>query len=127
MSGIFPGAITSIYNAVNDVKFNNRCINVNVPSGPAPIYDTFDTDQIIFFNCLTGDAILNIRTADSTAGRILWIKHKSGVTPNITIETEGGELIDGASTVTLTIDDAACTLICDGNNWSILSKYNPVP
>jgi hypothetical protein len=42
---------------------------------------------------------------------------------NITIDGDGSETIDGQTTQTISTNGGALTIISDGANWSILSKY----
>lgn len=62
--------------------------------------------------------------AAATAGDgfVVTIKKTDPSTNAVTIEGSGSELIDGASTFTVSLLGQAVTLICDGSNWRIKSN-----
>ena len=62
---------------------------------------------------------ITLLTADLLAGRVIIVKDESGAagTNNITIATEGAELIDGAATATISTNYGVVRLYSDGTNW----------
>jgi hypothetical protein len=122
MSFISPSGFASVYNALSDIKINTRKIVIN--SGSVPVYDTEITDQVILLFTTTDKAVINIRIDDTLPGRILYIKHSGGIVPDpITIETEGSALIDGNPTLLINEEYGCYCLVCDGENWAIISKF----
>ncbi len=65
---------------------------------------------------------ITLSTADVDAGRIMYIKDESGAagTNNITIDTQGSELIDGAASITISVNYGVAKLYSDGTNWYTL-------
>ena len=61
---------------------------------------------------------LTISSADITDNRQFVIKDQSGLAGinNITIDTEGSEKIDGADTITISVNYGSATLYSDGSN-----------
>jgi len=60
--------------------------------------------------------------ATAESGCVYVIKDESGVCSvnNITIDADGGELIDGATTYVLSSNWASATLICTGTAWMVI-------
>jgi len=69
----------------------------------------------------TGVVTVTLPTSETTAGRIIDIKDAglNAITYNITVVTEGSELIEGSATLTLNANGSAVTLYSDGTNWFI--------
>jgi len=63
---------------------------------------------------------ITLDTDDVVDGRVIIIKDEAGTANsanNITIATEGAETIDGAATITISVDFGAARLYSDGTNW----------
>jgi hypothetical protein len=86
--------------------------------------DITTSGQEVFLIDTTAARTITLASADAVDGREMRFKDTTGnATANtITIATEGGETIDGASTITLEKDYKAVTLVSDGTNWYILSE-----
>ncbi len=65
---------------------------------------------------------ITLSTADMVTGRVVFIKDESGGadTNNITIDTQGAELIDGAASIAITVNYGVARLYSDGSNWYTL-------
>jgi len=86
--------------------------------------DITTSGEEVFFIDSTAARTVTLASADAVDGREMRFKDETGnATENsITIATEGGETIDGASTITLEKDYKAVTLVSNGTNWYILSE-----
>jgi len=87
-------------------------------------YDILPTDLSIFvLHTATAPVAIQLMTADCVLDRYIKIKDKglNAFTNNITISTEGGELIDGAATYTVASNGGAVALESDGSNWWIVA------
>jgi hypothetical protein len=83
-------------------------------------YNVLNTDYIInVIYPTTGACTITIPTAQVVAGRILTFKDASNnaVTNNITILSQGGELINGNASYVLNTNYQSVTLYTDGANW----------
>jgi hypothetical protein len=62
---------------------------------------------------------ITLATADVVPGRVIIIKDETGgaAANNITVNTQGGQTIDGVSTVTITANYGVLRVYSDGNNW----------
>lgn len=62
---------------------------------------------------------MTLSTVDAVAGKIIHIKDESGgaTANNITIDTEGSELIDGQATATISVNYGVLRVYSDGTNW----------
>ncbi|NJO62539.1 MAG: hypothetical protein HC836_31225 [Richelia sp. RM2_1_2] len=84
--------------------------------------NTQANDYYVFANTSSSAVTITIRTVDTVSGRELVIKDYSGnaTTNNITIATEGSELIDGSATASINANWGAISLVSDGVNWFIV-------
>jgi len=83
-------------------------------------YTALVGDYIIGFTSLTTGRTLNLPAAATAgAGKIYVIKdeHGSAGTNNITIDPDGAELIDGASTKPINANYNGYTIYCTGTAW----------
>jgi hypothetical protein len=84
-------------------------------------YTADENDYTIL--CNTGSMTVNLPDASSVDGRIYVIKKISATAGNITIDPNGSQTIDGASTNTeLTSQWSTMMIQSDGSDWFILSK-----
>lgn len=81
-------------------------------------YTTADEDIIGVTNTAAPRTI-TLASADCVPGKIFIIKDESGGagTNNITIDTQGGKTIDGALSVSITVDFGSVRIYSDGVNW----------
>lgn len=93
----------------------------NVTTVNAATYDLLVSDYILHVTYTTTGAVtsLTLPTAQTEAGRTIIIKDAglNAGTFNITIDTEGGELIDGLPTYTISSNAESVTLYSDGTDW----------
>ncbi|MBL7701639.1 MAG: hypothetical protein JNM14_05285 [Ferruginibacter sp.] len=85
-------------------------------------YTATASDYTIICNNTSGGITISLPAASGAAGRVYAIKKVSGTLNNVTIDPNGSETIDGASTRILTLQYEAALIQCDGTNWYILSK-----
>ena len=86
----------------------------------AATYNQLLTDSILSVTyTATGACTIDLKTAQTTNGRVIVIKDAGGLaaTNNITITTEGSQLIDGAATKVINTNYGSVTLYCNGSNW----------
>lgn len=81
-------------------------------------YTAATTDY--FIDCTTGTFTVNLFTAVGNTGRILIIKNSG--TGTITVDPNGSQTIDGATTQTLSTQWSRVHIISDGANWKIISN-----
>ncbi len=81
-------------------------------------YTATTSDYLI--DCTTGTFTVTLFAASGNAGRILIIKNSG--TGTITVDGNGAETIDGATTQTLSTQWSRITIMCDGTNWKIISN-----
>lgn len=90
----------------------------------AATYDVLLEDHILHVTYTATGAVTSITlpTAQVTSGRMLVVKDAGGnaLVNNITIDTEGGETIDGAATVVIALNYGVARLYCDGANWFVI-------
>tara|TARA_R110000796_G_scaffold167313_3_gene284195 strand:- start:344 stop:1897 length:1554 start_codon:yes stop_codon:yes gene_type:complete len=88
----------------------------------AATYDLLTADKVVHVTyTTTGAAAITLPTAQAVSGRTITIKDGGGNASvnNITIDTEGSETIDGATTLIILVDYTSVTLYSDGTNWFI--------
>lgn len=112
---------TSTPSTLIDIKGGQT---VNITTVNASTYDLDIDDYILNVTYPSTGAVtsLTLLTAQNIIGRIITIKDASGNASinNITIDTEGSELIDGDTTAIISGDYDAITLYSDGSNWFII-------
>jgi len=86
-------------------------------------YDVLVTDFVLDVTYTITDPVtsLTIPTAQVINGRKIIIKDKgyNSSVNNITVDTEGGALIEGDATLVIAGDGDSVTLICDGTDFGI--------
>ena len=83
-------------------------------------YSVLVGDAFIYSSySVTGTCAIDLPTAQLLDGRTIVIKDIGGdaSTNNLTVTTEGAELIDGAATAVISTDYGKVTLQSDGTNW----------
>jgi hypothetical protein len=78
------------------------------------------TTSDYFIDCTTGSFTVNLFTAVGNTGRILIIKNSG--TGTITVDPNGSQTIDGATTQSLATQWSRVHIISDGANWKIISN-----
>jgi hypothetical protein len=78
------------------------------------------TTNDYFIDCTTGTFTVNLFTAVGNTGRILIIKNSG--TGTITVDPNGSQTIDGATTQSLATQWSRVHIISDGANWKIISN-----
>ena len=95
---------------------------VAVAAVGASTYDVLATDQILSVTYTgTGAVAIDLKTAQTISGRVLVVQDAGGnaAVNNITITTQGGELINGAATFVMNGNYEAINLYCDGTNYFV--------
>ena len=85
-------------------------------------HTTTRNDTVILLHSMSTYRNLTIASADCIAGRMIHVKNRDN-NQYVYIYTEGSETIDGASSDRIDTTRGAMTLVSDGSNWSIISKY----
>jgi len=101
-------------------RLSIKALSVDVEAVTASVDTSRDS---YYFGCDTAGAdTITIKSLDCVDGRILVIKDEGGnaSAQNIVIATEGAETIDGAASLTLSVDYDAVTLIARNSNWWII-------
>jgi len=78
------------------------------------------TTSDYFIDCTSGTFTVNLFTAVGNTGRILIIKNSG--TGTITVDPNGSQTIDGATTQSLATQWSRIHIISDGANWKIISN-----
>lgn len=79
---------------------------------------TNSADMVILVNTAAARTI-TLATSDVAEGRTITIKDSTGgaLANNITIDTEGAQLIDGAASIAIALNYGSATVVSDGTNW----------
>lgn len=89
-------------------------------------YAALVTDGVILMNAASSKTVTLPPAATAGAGKILVLKKiDSSLAVVITIDGNGSETIDSATTTTLNTQYEAITIYCDGSNWHILERRIP--
>lgn len=85
-------------------------------------YTATASDHTILCNNTGGAITINLPAAAGCSGRVYVIKKISGVLLNVTIDPNGAETIDGASTRVLTLQYETVMIQSNGTSWFIISN-----
>ena len=114
VGGLETGAFKKVlFSSFGDAK-------ITVVSGAT--HSLAATDQILHVTrTVAGTCTITLTTAQVRSGRKIEIKDGglNAGTNNISIVTEGSELIDGGASISLTADGNSVSLYSDGTNWFI--------
>ena len=89
-------------------------------------YTLGSSDYTVLCNNTSGSISITLPIASGATGRIYVIKKISALTTNPVViqhNGSGSDLIDGASSVSITSQYSAYTLQSDGTNWNVISKF----
>jgi len=77
------------------------------------------TDNIVTFDSTLTAISYVLQSSDVANGRVIYFKDTAGTAAgnNITISTQGAELIDGAATYVINTNYGSVQLFCNGTNW----------
>lgn len=82
---------------------------------------TATTGDDYFINITSGTFTLNLPTAVTPYAQVYVIKNSG--TGTVTLDPFGTQTIDGNTTVTMNVQNQTYTIVGDGSNWKIISKY----
>lgn len=82
-------------------------------------YTATANDDVIECNATSGAFTITLPAAASSTGQRLYIKKTDASANAVTIDGNGSETIDGATTKALSSQYASYTIICNGSTWSI--------
>ena len=82
-------------------------------------YTATNDDYVI--DCTSGTFTVTLPASSGRTGRILIIKNSGAGT--ITVDGNGAETIDGATTYSLSVQYATVQIMSDGTNWKIIAKF----
>ena len=87
-------------------------------------YTTTRSDSVILFHSMSTYRYLTLASADCVAGRMIHVKNRDNA-EYIYLQTEGSETIDGSTSIIgSSTSRGAITVVSDGSNWSVISKYS---
>ena len=83
------------------------------------------TDQASVYICNgSGGYSVTLPPVADSKDRVLVFKRFTTAS-NVTIDGNGSETIDGATTMVLAADYTSIIIVCDGDEWHIISGYTP--
>lgn len=78
------------------------------------------SDHILNVNANSGAVVINLPTAASAAGKTYIVKKIDASVNTVTIDGNGSETIDGATTKVLSVQYASYTIYSNGMEWFII-------
>lgn len=116
--GISTGSPHSGLQIDNSLAFAARAITSN--------YTVTAGDHTVFANATGGNITVTLPTAANIVGRQYIIKRVDPSVNSVTIDPDGSETIEGASTMALT-GQRSVIIQSDNNNWWIMAEYISPP
>jgi hypothetical protein len=113
---------TTSDNGVDELQVNGSISGIGFKQAyvtKTGAYTATNDDYVI--DCTSGTFTVTLPASSGRTGRILIIKNSGAGT--ITVDGNGSETIDGATTYSLSVQYATIQIISDGTNWKIISKF----
>jgi len=117
-SDLYAGS-TQIYDASEGLFPRAVLDDERLSSGLKTSDYTTSEDEIVLGDTSSGTVTISLASADANEGNIVTVVDAGGSagTNAITVDTEGFEAIDGASSKTIENDYGGLVLLSDGSNW----------
>jgi hypothetical protein len=100
--------------------FSENAVTDSINNTDSP-YAVATTTEIVFCDTSSGAITVNLPTAVSDTGRKFTFKLTTAGN-TLTIDPNGAQTIDGATTFELRADDEEVTVVSDGANWQVISR-----
>ena len=106
--------------AIQQLQERAREHPVDVVSKTAD-YTMLDVDLAVLADATSGDVTITLQTAAGRKRRRVIVKKTDSSSNLVVIKPNGSETIDGASTISLTQENAVREMVSDGTNWRLIS------
>jgi len=83
-------------------------------------YSPAADDDVLIVDATGGVTVIALPTAASSDGRLLQVKKVDASANAVSIDGNGGELVDGALTFDLLVQYESATVVCDGTQWWVV-------
>lgn len=103
------GVATSTLHVNGSMSVAHRAVSANTT--------LLSTDCVMLGSAAGGSITLTLPAAVTANGRVCYFKKTDSSANLVSIARSGSNLIDGATTISLSIQYEAITLFCDGTNW----------
>jgi hypothetical protein len=111
---------------VTDLRLEERTRRAaqGVPIFPVRTVTTSETvresDAFLLVDATAGAVTLTLPKADTMKGRLLWVKLMDNTGAGVTVDGNGSETIDGATTKVWVTQYECYTVCCTGTAWVIV-------
>jgi hypothetical protein len=111
------GGVTQVAVAASGVTTFSQAINLRTLSSAASLSSA--RESVILITDTSVARTVTLSTSDTVDGRVIIVKDASGAagTNSITIDTQGAELIDGATSTAISSNFGVIRLVSNGTNW----------
>jgi hypothetical protein len=119
---VLLGATLPTDNTVDALQVNGSISGIGMKQAyvtKTGAYTATNADYVI--DCTSGTFTVTLPASSGRTGRILIIKNSGAGT--ITVDGNSSETIDGAATVTLSVQYATIQIMSDGTNWKTIAKF----
>jgi hypothetical protein len=93
---------------------------ITVTASKTGAYTATSSDDLIPCSASGGAFTVTLPAAASNTGMVVTIKKTDSSSNAVTVDANGAETIDGATTVALSSQYEAITLACDGTGWHVI-------
>ena len=121
---ITTAGVPTFYGNLNAAKITADTYVENTTHAVSASYTVLDTDGYDTILVTTGSVTrtITLPTAADNSGRVITIKKVDSGTGEVTIDGEGAETIDGATTLSISGEDGFYTIICDATEWHVIGS-----
>jgi len=101
-----------------DLKGNNSKYP-NVVTTPATPYAPTATERV-FIDCTSGNKVIDLPSASKSLGITYSIKKTDATANTVTINGNGGDLVEGSATLVISVVNKTENLVCNGVGWFLI-------
>lgn len=102
---------------INENFANRHSLDITEIDDADSPYTVLDADQLVIADGSGGAITVALPPAADFENRSLYVVAKSVSGGNVTINPDGAETIDGASTKVLSAAYSSCRIVSDGSEW----------
>jgi len=113
------GGATTLYDSTAGEFRREVLDDERTLTGPVTSNTTTSGEEVVLADTSGGALTVTLASADTGAGNVVTVVDVGGAAGSdaITVDTEGSETIDGASSTTIQSDYGAAVVVADGSNW----------
>ena len=115
-----PSVVGTMTKGAVFVKLVDRTDVITAPISKSGTYTATVSDDLILCDASGGGFTIDLYTAVGYSGKEVEIKKTDSSANTVTVDGNGAQTIDGATTKVIQYQYSSMRIISDGSNWSII-------